>query len=80
MWQILLLAGIEHPHFQTEKITHLKVKLGRIALCLGTYGDPRGEGVSYEQGTPVSENQCRSHSHHNPHADQLAEARKQCLH
>ena len=24
-----------------------------VALCLGTYGDPRGVSVSYEQGTPV---------------------------
>ena len=24
-----------------------------VALCLGTYGDPRGVGVSYERGTPV---------------------------
>ena len=24
-----------------------------VALCLGTYGDPRGVGVFYEQGTPV---------------------------
>ena len=23
------------------------------ALCLGTYGDPRGVAVSYERGTPV---------------------------
>ena len=23
-----------------------------VALCLGTYGDPRGVGVSYERGTP----------------------------
>ena len=26
-----------------------------MALCLGTYGDPRGLGVSYERGTPVIE-------------------------
>ena len=25
-----------------------------IALRLGTYGDPRGVGVSYERGTPVA--------------------------
>ena len=25
-----------------------------MALCLGTYGDPRGAGVSYERGTPVA--------------------------
>ena len=24
-----------------------------VALCLGTYGDPGGVGVSYERGTPV---------------------------
>ena len=24
-----------------------------MTLCLGTYGDPRGMGVSYERGTPV---------------------------
>jgi hypothetical protein len=24
-----------------------------VALCLGTYGDPRGVSVSYERGTPV---------------------------
>jgi len=24
-----------------------------VALCLGTYGDPWGVGVSYERGTPV---------------------------
>ena len=24
-----------------------------MALCLGTYGSPRGVGVSYERGTPV---------------------------
>ena len=24
-----------------------------MALCLGTYGDPRGVGVSYERSTPV---------------------------
>ena len=24
-----------------------------MALCLGTCGDPRGGGVSYERGTPV---------------------------
>ena len=24
-----------------------------VALCLGTYGDARGVGVSYERGTPV---------------------------
>jgi len=24
-----------------------------VALCLGTYGDPMGVGVSYERGTPV---------------------------
>ena len=24
-----------------------------LALCLGTYGDPRGVGVSYERGTPI---------------------------
>ena len=23
-----------------------------MALCLGTYGDPKGVGVSYERGTP----------------------------
>jgi hypothetical protein len=23
-----------------------------VALCLGSYGDPRGVGVSYERGTP----------------------------
>ena len=23
-----------------------------VALCLGTYSDPRGVGVSYERGTP----------------------------
>ena len=27
--------------------------LGIVALCLGTYGGPRGLGVSYERGTPV---------------------------
>jgi len=26
------------------------------ALCLGTYGDPRGVGVSYGRGTPVLNN------------------------
>jgi len=25
-----------------------------VALCLGTYGDPRGVGISYERGTPVA--------------------------
>ena len=25
-----------------------------MALCLGTYGDPMGVGVSYERGTPVA--------------------------
>ena len=25
------------------------------ALCLGTYGDPREVGVSYERGTPVGQ-------------------------
>ena len=25
-----------------------------VALCLGTYGGPRGVGVSYERGTPPS--------------------------
>ena len=25
-----------------------------VAPCLGTYGDPRGVGVSYERGTPVT--------------------------
>jgi len=25
-----------------------------VALCLGTYGDPRGVGVFYERGTPVT--------------------------
>ena len=24
-----------------------------MALCLETYGDPKGVGISYEQGTPV---------------------------
>ena len=24
-----------------------------VALCLGTYGDPRGVGVAYERGTRV---------------------------
>ena len=24
-----------------------------VAFYLGTYGDPRGVGVSYERGTPV---------------------------
>jgi hypothetical protein len=24
-----------------------------VALCLGTYGDPRGVGASYERGIPV---------------------------
>ena len=24
-----------------------------VALCLGTYGDPRGVGVSYEQSAPA---------------------------
>ena len=24
-----------------------------VAICLGTYGDPREVGVSYERGTPV---------------------------
>ena len=24
-----------------------------VGLCLGTYGDPRRVGVSYERGTPV---------------------------
>ena len=24
-----------------------------VALCIGTYGDPRGMGVSHERGTPV---------------------------
>ena len=24
-----------------------------LALCLGTYGGPRGVGVSHERGTPV---------------------------
>jgi len=24
-----------------------------VRLCLGTYGDPMGVGVSYERGTPV---------------------------
>jgi len=23
-----------------------------VALCLGTYGDPMGMGISYERGTP----------------------------
>jgi len=26
-----------------------------VALCLGTCGDPRGVGVSYERGTPYTE-------------------------
>ena len=26
---------------------------GRVAPCLGPYGDFRGVGVSYERGTPV---------------------------
>ena len=25
-----------------------------VALCIGTYGDPRGVGVYYERGTPVT--------------------------
>jgi len=25
-----------------------------VALCLGTYGDPRKVGVAYERGTPVA--------------------------
>ena len=25
-----------------------------VALCLGTYGDPRERGISYERGTPVT--------------------------
>ena len=29
------------------------VVLGYVALCLETYGGPRGVGVSYERGTPV---------------------------
>ena len=29
------------------------VGLYTIALCLESYGDPRGVGVSYERGTPV---------------------------
>ena len=28
------------------------------ALCLGTCGDPRGGGVSYERGTPVEKSKC----------------------
>ena len=24
-----------------------------VALCLETYGDPRGRGISYERGAPV---------------------------
>ena len=27
--------------------------LPTVVLCLGTYGDPRGVGVSHERGTPV---------------------------
>jgi hypothetical protein len=35
---------------------------GTVALCLWTYGDPRGVGISYERGSPViSLFPCRFH-------------------
>ena len=30
----------------------------KVALCLGPYGDPRGVGVSDEQGPPVHDGWC----------------------
>ena len=31
-----------------------------VALCLGTYGDPMGVGVSYERGTPAPDKKLSS--------------------
>ena len=37
----------------TSLIRNSSTRRTIIALCLGTYGDPMGVGVSYERGTPV---------------------------
>ena len=41
----LVQGNLAHEKQKTEDST--------VALCLGTYGDPIGVGVSYERGTPV---------------------------
>jgi len=46
------LAHKKHPHLQDPA----------VALYLGTCGDPRGMGVSYERGTPVCHEKDEQHA------------------
>ena len=50
------MAATGSPRGATGLPRSLKMPLPQeptVALCLGTYGDSRGVGVSYERGTPV---------------------------
>ena len=45
---------LDDTHYMgTSLIINIPPQDPTVALCLGTYGSPRGVGVSYERGTPV---------------------------
>ena len=58
----LVKISLHHPQLQsyiygdTSLIRTIPFVDPTVALSLGTYGDPRGVGVSYERGTPVAVN------------------------
>jgi len=53
------LMGFRRAHYRgTSLIRNTPPYDPTVALCLGTYGDLRGVGVSYERGTPVAHTRC----------------------
>ena len=48
--------GLFPSYRGTSLIRNAPPKDITVALCIGTYGDPRGVGVSYERSTPVENN------------------------
>jgi len=56
MWGFKGLHRVGHVHHIQGYLAHknpLPPQDPTVALCLGTYGSPRGGAVSYERGTPV---------------------------
>ena len=50
---LLSVASLRSSYRGTSLIRNTPTWDPTVALCLGTYGDPRGVGVSYERGTLV---------------------------
>ena len=53
VWELLNSSGRHNPTGLPRSQETPPPEDPTVALCLGTYGDPLGVGVSYERSTPA---------------------------